>query len=57
MTRKYTKKILELMHEGVLNKEYLIRDLLNWLPEEEVQAFFEKRIAYDNDYFNEENDQ
>ena len=40
--RIYTKKILELLSEGCLNKDTLIRDLLNYLSESEVFKYYEQ---------------
>lgn len=39
MTRGYTKRMLELLEEGSFNKNVLIRDLLNFLSESEVEEF------------------
>lgn len=52
--RKYTNKILELLEEGYFDKDVLIRDLLNWMSESDVQEFFEQRIEFDNDFFGED---
>lgn len=52
--RKFTSKIIELIDEGMIDRDVLIRDLLNWMSEADVQEFFEQRIAYDNDYFAED---
>jgi|688.fasta_scaffold230247_4 hypothetical protein len=40
MVRKYTKKIIEMVDEGLLDRDELIRDLLNWLPEDDVEDFY-----------------
>jgi hypothetical protein len=42
MIRKYTSKILELVEEGALNSDELIRDLLMWMPESDVREFYER---------------
>ena len=39
--RKVTNLILEMINEGTLDKEQLIRDLLRWMPEAEVEHFAE----------------
>ena len=41
-TRRYTCALLELVEEGALNKDALIRDLLGYLSESEVQDFVRK---------------
>jgi hypothetical protein len=41
MTRKYTNAILELVDEGVINRDMLIRDLLMWMSEDEVREFYD----------------
>lgn len=41
ISRKYTKKILDLVNEGIINKDNLINEFLNWIPENDVQRFFE----------------
>ena len=53
-SRIYTKKILELLSEGCLNKDVLIRDLLNYLEESEVAEFYEQ---YEFDKFFESEDE
>lgn len=42
VTRKYTNKLLEMVDEGLLDQKNLIRDLLCWMSENEVQTFYEK---------------
>lgn len=41
MTRKYTNQILELIEEGVLNKDAVILACLNYMSESEVQDMAE----------------
>lgn len=38
-TRAYTIRVLELMDEGVLDKDALIQDLLGWMSEQDVKEF------------------
>lgn len=38
-TRRYTCALLELVEEGALDKDNLIRDLLGYLSENDVQDF------------------
>lgn len=42
VSRKYTCALLELVDEGALDKDTLIRDLLGYLSEDEVQDFVRK---------------
>ena len=46
MTRKYTNMILELVDEGVINRDMLIRDLLMWMSEDEVREFYERFMRF-----------
>jgi hypothetical protein len=55
-TRKCTKKMLELIDESYFDKDVLIRDLLNWLSEEDVEEFYNARVKYDNDFGDEDED-
>ena len=36
MTRKYTRKILEMIEEGLLTPEIVLKDALNWMSEDDV---------------------
>ncbi len=42
MTRTYTKKLLDLIDEGVVDKDTLILNLLNWMSEDYVKEFYEQ---------------
>ena len=42
MTRTYTKKLLDLIDEGVVDKDALILNLLNWMSEDFVKEFYEQ---------------
>ena len=46
MAREYTNKILEMLAEEMLDKDMLIRDLLSWMSENDVKAYY---LAYDLD--------
>ena len=39
MAREFTSRMLELLDEGMFNKDDLIHDLLNYLSENEVKDF------------------
>lgn len=43
--RKYTKQVLDLVEQGMIDKDILIRDLLGWMSEDDVREFIER-----NDY-------
>ena len=47
--RAYTCALLELVDQGLVNKDALIQDLLGWLSEHEVQEFVRR-----NDYLGEQ---
>lgn len=38
-TRQTTEKMLELVKDEMIDKDILIRDLLNWLSEDDVEEF------------------
>ena len=52
MTREYTTRLLEMVDEGLIDKESLIQDLLGWLSEDEVKEFAER-----NDYIVDEDEE
>lgn len=41
MARKYTVELLDLLDQGVLDKDQLIRDLLMYMSEAEVEDFMD----------------
>lgn len=41
MAQKYKEKLQELISEGVLNKDEVIRAFMEWVPEDEVQELME----------------
>lgn len=41
MTREYTFKIQDLINDGKLDKDELIRDLMMWMTEDEVKEFYQ----------------
>jgi hypothetical protein len=47
--RKYTNKIIEFVDEGMLDRDILIRDLLNWISESDVAEFYEHHIRDDEE--------
>ena len=40
MVREYTNKIIEMVDEGLLDRDMLIRDLLNYMSESDVKDFY-----------------
>lgn len=54
--RKYTNKIIELVDDGILDRDTLIRDLLCWMSESDVEEFYERNLRADEDELNEEDD-
>ena len=48
MVRKYTNKIIEMTDEGLLDRDMLIRDLLNYMSESDVEDFYES-LGLDED--------
>ena len=49
MARKTTNLILDMVAEGTLEKEQLIRDLLMWMSEADVEEFAERRGILDDE--------
>ena len=52
--REYTNKIADMVDEGLINKDYLIEQLLMWLSEHDVREFYEANIAPEWDEEDEE---
>jgi hypothetical protein len=50
--RFYTNQLLELVDDGIVDKDYLIQDLLGYLSESDVESFMRK-----NDYILEEEEE
>ena len=46
-TRAYTCAVLELVDEGMLDKDVLIGELLCWMSEHEVKQFCERNLRDD----------
>jgi len=49
MMRIYTKKLLDLIDEGVVDKDSLILNLLNWMSEDFVKEFYEQYYELDDE--------
>jgi len=43
--RKYTNKIIGMVDEGLLDRDTLIRDLLCWMSESDVEEFYDQYLA------------
>ncbi len=52
--RAYTCRVLELLDEGMLDKDNLIQDLLGWMSEDDVKQFCERNLQ---DLFEDEDDE
>ena len=48
-TREYTNKIIEMVDEGMVDRDMLIRDLLNWMSESDVEDFYDSYYGQDED--------
>lgn len=46
--RAYTCAVLELVDEGVLDKDQLIADLLGWMSESDVEQFCKSNLRDDD---------
>ena len=40
--REYTNKIIDLVDQGVLDADYLMRQLLLWMSEDDVREFYKQ---------------
>lgn len=49
IARENTCKMLEMVEQGLVNKNDLIYDLLNWMSESEVTEFMEKAEFIEED--------
>lgn len=49
MIRIYTKKLLDLIDEGIVDKDILILNLLNWMSEDFVKEFYEQYYESEED--------
>ena len=57
MTRIYTKKLLDLIDEGIVDKDALILNLLNWMSEDLVKEFYEQYYESDEEEEEDEEDE
>ena len=48
-TREYTNKILELVDDGIVDKDWLIQGLLCWLSERDVEEFYHVNLSTDDE--------
>jgi hypothetical protein len=48
-TREYTNKIIELVDDGIVDRDILIRDLLNWMSESDVAEFYDRNLRADDE--------
>jgi hypothetical protein len=48
-TREYTNKIIEMVDEGLIDRNILIRDLLNYMSESDVSDFYDQYYGHDED--------
>ena len=51
-TREYTIRLLELVDEGIVDRDSLIQDLLGWMSEDEVRQF-----ALQSEYLNDDEEE
>ena len=42
MVRKYTRKIYDMMDDGILDPLGVAQSLLNWMSEDDVKEFYER---------------
>ena len=56
MVRRYTNLILSDIDDGLLSSEILVKDLLRWLGEEEVEEFAKSELYIEEGEEEEEED-
>ena len=44
MAREYTRKVLEMMDEGLISAEWLAEALASWCSEADMRKFYEAHI-------------
>lgn len=44
MSREYTMRLMEAVEDGMVDKDQLIRDLVNWMSEGDVKEFVEANV-------------
>lgn len=42
--REYTVRLMEAVDDGMVDKDQLIRDLVNWMSEQDVKDFVEANV-------------
>ena len=47
-SRAYTCALLELVDEGMIDRQQLIEDLLSWMSEDDVRRFCQKMLRDDD---------
>lgn len=47
--REYTNKIIEMVDEGLIDRDILIRDLLNYMSESDVENFYDQYYGYEDE--------
>ena len=47
--RNYTNKIIEMVDEGIVDRDILIRDLLMYLSASEVENFYDQYYGYEEE--------
>ena len=56
-SRRYTTALLDMVEQGVVDKDSLIQDLLGWMSEDEVKEFARRNDYLQDDPEDEDEDQ
>lgn len=48
-TREYTNKLIELVDDGIIDKDWLIQGLLMWMSERDVEQFYDANLQADEE--------
>ena len=56
-SRRYTTALLDMVEQGVVDKDSLIQDLLGWMSEDEVEEFARRNDYLQADPEDEDEDQ
>ena len=48
--REYANKLIEMVDDGIVDKGRLIRDLINWMSEDDIHDFMIANEYVDSEY-------
>ena len=57
MAREYTRKVLELMDNGLITAEWLAEALAGWCSEDDMKEFYEAHVEEEEEELEEEEEE